>query len=150
MADRRDIAAEALRIQDVITRLFVGTDRRDWAAVRRCFEPTVHFDMTSLAGGTASSLTPDEITSGWETGLAPIEAIHHQVGNFLVDVDGDRALASCYGIALHYKKTASGRNTRSFVGSYDFTLHRARGDWFINSFRFNLKFLDGNLELEKG
>jgi hypothetical protein len=118
--------------------------------VRRCFAATVLFDMTSLAGGTPASLTPEQITSAWETGLAPIEAIHHQAGNFLIDVAGDDATASCYGIALHYKKTASGRNVRSFVGSYDFALRRAGDDWLITSFRFNLKFLDGNTELEKG
>jgi hypothetical protein len=145
-----DILVQSWRIQEVITRLFVGTDRRDWTAVRRCFAATVLFDMTSLAGGTPASLTPEQITSAWETGLAPIEAIHHQAGNFLIDVAGDDATASCYGIALHYKKTASGRNVRSFVGSYDFALRRAGDDWLITSFRFNLKFLDGNTELEKG
>ena len=67
------------RVQEVITRLFVGTDRRDWAAVRRCFARTVLFDMTSLAGGSPASLTPDQITSAWETGLAPIRRVGHHV-----------------------------------------------------------------------
>ena len=145
-----DTVTQSWRVQELITRLFVGTDRRDWAAVRRCFAPTVRFDMTSLAGGSPASLTPEQITSAWETGLAPIESVHHQAGNFLIDVRGDDATASCYGIALHYKKTASGRNVRTFVGSYDFALHYAGADWVITSFRFNLKFLDGNTELEKG
>jgi hypothetical protein len=145
-----ETAAQEWRVQEVITRLFVGTDRRDWAAVRRCFARAVQFDMTSLAGGSPAVLTPEQITSAWETGLAPIEALHHQVGNFLIDLAGDDAKASCYGIALHFKKTASGRNVRTFVGTYDFTVHYAGADWVITSFRFNLKFLDGNTELEKG
>ena len=61
-----------------------------------------------------------------------------------------RPTASCHGIAFHYKKTYSGRNVRTFVGSYDFALRRAAGRWVITSFRFNLKFLDGNVELERG
>jgi hypothetical protein len=35
------------------------------------------------------------------------------------------------------------------VGSYDFELARADGRWRIESFRFNAKFVDGNLELDK-
>ncbi len=40
-------------------------------------------------------------------------------------------------------------HTRVFVGSYDFGLRRQDGRWRIDRFRFNLKYLDGNLELEK-
>jgi hypothetical protein len=35
------------------------------------------------------------------------------------------------------------------VGSYDFHLTRIEGRWLIDSFRFNLKFLEGNPELER-
>jgi hypothetical protein len=35
------------------------------------------------------------------------------------------------------------------VGSYDFHLVRAGGAWRIDLFRFNAKFVDGNLELER-
>ena len=66
-----------------------------------------------------------------------------------MEVNGEEATAFWYGIASHYRKTRSGRNTRQFVGSYDFRLVRHRGEWRISSFRFNLKYLDGNLELEQ-
>jgi hypothetical protein len=66
-----------------------------------------------------------------------------------VDVRGDQATAFCYGIASHYRSTRSGRNTRAFIGSYDFHLLRMDGRWQIDSFRFNLKYIDGNAELER-
>jgi hypothetical protein len=138
------------QVAAVITRLFVATDARDWASVRECLDASVRFDMTSLAGGAPSTLSPDQITEAWRTGLAPIEAVHHQAGNLSVALDGERATASCYGIAYHYRRTASGRNTRVFVGSYDFELRAVpRGSWRITAFRFNLKFIDGNRDLEK-
>ena len=138
------------RITDCIVRLFVATDARDWTGVRACLTDTVHFDMTSIAGGEPADLPAEQIVAGWRTGLAPIESVHHQAGNFRVTVRGDEADAFCYGIALHYRRTASGRNTRTFVGSYDFKLVNDRDDvWRISAFRFNLKFLDGNLELER-
>jgi hypothetical protein len=36
-----------------------------------------------------------------------------------------------------------------FVGSYEFELENTAGKWRITSFRYNLKFIDGNRELEK-
>lgn len=64
-------------------------------------------------------------------------------------MSGDRAEAFCHGTATHYRPTRSGRNVRTFVRSCDFQLARQDGRWRITSFRFNLKYLDGNLELEK-
>ena len=136
------------RIVDRINQLFIATDRRDWAAVRACFTETVHFDMTSLAGGEPAMLTPEQIAAAWETGLRPLEVLHHQAGNYRVEVRADEATAFCYGTATHYRRTRSGRNTRTFVGSYDFELVRRAREWRITSFRFNVKYVDGNLELE--
>lgn len=155
VADRPAHSLEALlereEIIDVLTTLFVATDRRDWEAVRACFAPQVHFDMTSLAGGAPVMQSPEEIAGAWEEGLRPIRAVHHQVGNFRVrleGVPGEEAVASCYGIAYHYLPKASGRNTRVFVGSYDFRLRHIGGFWRIGAFKFDAKFVDGNLELE--
>lgn len=133
----------------VVNRLFLSTDLRDWPAVREVFADRVRFDMSSLTGQPAADLDPEEITASWEQGLAPLRAIHHQTGNYVIDVDGDRARAFCYGTATHFLPTRSGRNTRSFVGSYHFELARSAGVWKINSFRFNFKYMDGNPNLEQ-
>jgi hypothetical protein len=137
------------RIGEVVNTLFVATDARDWERVRGCFTEKVAFDMTSLVGGSPSVLSPAEIAAGWESGLAPIESVHHQTGNLSVRRDGGEASASCYGIAYHYRRTQSGRSTRVFVGSYDFHLQRREDGWKIDLFRFKVKFVEGNLELEK-
>jgi len=144
----RDLV-ETDRIGQVLNTLFVGTDARAWDRVRGCFGEKVVLDMTSLGGGSPSTLSPAEIAAGWESGLAPIESVHHQTGNLSVRVDGAEASASCYGIAYHYRRTRSGRNTRVFVGSYDFHLRRREDGWKIDLFRFKVKFVEGNLELEK-
>jgi hypothetical protein len=93
-------------------------------------------------------MSPGEITAAWNENLRPIEALHHQVGNYRVEPKGDEASAFCYGIATHYRRTDSGQNTRTFVGTYDFHLHNDGHRWRVDLFRFNLKCLDGNLELE--
>jgi hypothetical protein len=105
--------------------------------------------MTSLTGAPAATLSAAQIAAGWEDGLRPLKAVHHQAGNFQVRVDGDEADANCYATATHYLPNPTGRNVRTFVGSYDFRLTRTGGRWRIGLFRFNLKYVDGNLDLEK-
>lgn len=148
METNLDLLAAKDEITDILNQLFVSTDERDWPRVQQCFATAVEFDMTSLAGGNPARMSPQEITAAWDEGLRPIEASHHQVGNYQIVLHGDEANASCYGIALHYRKTQSGRNTRTFVGTYDFHLRRNKDRWRVDLFRFNLKYLDGNLELE--
>ncbi|GAB3354546.1 nuclear transport factor 2 family protein [Lysobacter tyrosinilyticus] len=135
-------------IGDVIHQLFIATDDRDWAAVRLALAPRLLVDMTSLTGGEPSEIDGPTLASMWEAGLRTIQAVHHQVGNLRISVDGDAAEAFCYGTATHYRPTASGRNVRAFVGSYDFALARMDGTWRITLFRFKLKYLDGNPQLE--
>jgi 3-phenylpropionate/cinnamic acid dioxygenase small subunit len=148
VATNLDLLVAKDEITDALNQLFVSTDERDWPRVQQCFANAVEFDMTSLAGGEPVQMSPKEITAAWEEGLRPIEASHHQVSNYQIVPRGDEANASCYGIALHYRKTQSGRNTRTFVGTYDFHLRRDEKRWRVDMFRFNLKYLDGNLELE--
>lgn len=140
------------RVVAVVTELFLATDRRDWTGVEACFAPTVTFDMSSVGAGPEASRSAREIAAGWREGLAGVEQIHHQAGNFVVTLAGDEAAVSCYGIAYHYRGRRDGRNTRVFVGSYDFRLardgERAEAPWRITAMRFALKFVDGNPALE--
>jgi hypothetical protein len=144
-----DAITEKDRVIETVNRLFISTDNRDWARVKTLFASRVLFDMTSLAGGQPANITPQEIVDGWDRGLKALKAIHHQAGNFLVEVRGSEATAFCYGVAWHYLPNKTNRNTRTFVGSYDVHLVQQEGEWKIDRFKFNLKFIDGNPDLEK-
>ena len=102
---------EKQAVEEVITRLFVATDGRDWRTVEACLAERVIFDMSSMGAGPAVQMAASEIVDGWETALRPFEAVHHQAGNHLTAIQGDRATASCYGIAIHYLPNPTGRNT---------------------------------------
>ena len=143
-----DLLLHKDRIIDRINELFVATDQKAWARVADCFTAEAMLDMHSLGGQPPQRLPATAIAAGWEKGLAMLEAVHHQAGNYRVDLHGDEATAFCYGVAFHYRRTTSGRNTRMFVGSYDFHLVLREGDWRIDSFKFNAKFVDGNMNLE--
>ncbi|MGD8582818.1 MAG: nuclear transport factor 2 family protein, partial [Gammaproteobacteria bacterium] len=129
MANELETIVDQMKVVETINRLFVGTDNRNWALVRSCFAPRVMFDMSSMGAGEPGQLTPEEIVSAWDAGLKPLRSIHHQAGNYLVDVSGTKADAFCYGIASHYLPNKSNRNTRTFVGSYEFQLLKEGGCW---------------------
>src|SRR5688572_26328243 len=115
-------------VLDVVNRVFLATDARRWDELLALFDERVRFDMSSLSGQPEAELPAQEIVDGWRTGLAGIAAVHHQTGNFVVTLAGDRADVFCYGIALHHRPEAEKRVTM-FVGSYVFALARAAGTW---------------------
>ncbi|MHB8846451.1 MAG: nuclear transport factor 2 family protein [Nitrospirota bacterium] len=139
--DQNDVIAAA-------TRLFVCTDNRDWACVQDVFAAEVHFDMTSLGAPRAETKTPKQITAMWDEGLKALTAVHHQAGNFQAAVRGNEADLFCYGVAYHYLPNPTNRNSRTFVGSYTFHLVRGESGWKIDRFKFAVKFIDGNKDLE--
>ena len=135
---------------EMVNRLFVSTDNRDWDAVKDVFAAEVRFDMTSMVGGEPVTMTPADIVAAWDKGLKPLKAIHHQTGNYFINVEQNTADAFCYGIASHYLPNKTNRNTRTFVGSYNFHLVKNGANWQIDEFKFNLKYIDGNPNLEAG
>ena len=136
------------RIIEVLNNLFILTDNRDWQSIENCFADKVHFDMISMGTEKVEVLEPKQITRMWEEGLSSLDAVHHQAGNYKIEIKENKAIAFCYAIASHFKKIDSAHNTRTFVGSYNFHLSKINNDWKIDSFRFNLKYVDGNVDLK--
>lgn len=135
-------------ILDTVNKLFLYTDARNWnGLLEEVLAENVLFDMSSLGAGDPATLKAIQITTAWEQGLKPLEAIHHQTGNFELTLSKGEADVFCYGMATHYKKHPSGNNTRMFVGSYNLHLVQQPEGWRIDQFRFNCKFVDGNLKL---
>jgi hypothetical protein len=146
-------------VTDRVIELFVATDEKAWDRVRACFADRVHFDVSSAGGRPAGEVKAEAIVDGWRRGLAPLEAVHHQMANFRVELSepdpAPSATLRCHGVAWHWLRNLTGQNSRTFVGSFTVGL-RAPEDadptdpaaWQIHRFRFDLKFVDGNPDLE--
>jgi hypothetical protein len=88
LVDRREI-------EDVILRYCRGIDRLDLVLVRSCYWP----DATDSHGGFSG--TRDEFVAWVEKFLARFESTSHFVGNLLVELAGEAAVAESYAIAFH-------------------------------------------------
>jgi hypothetical protein len=144
--------AVALRapVEDTVIRMFVATDQRDWARVASCFTDPFLLDMSSVGAGAAAATTPAQVTAAWAAAFTPLTHVHHQVGNFQTHVAGDQARVHSYGIAFHYRAGSNAAHKLcTFVGTYELDLAQHAAQWRISALRFNLKFIEGNLELEK-
>jgi hypothetical protein len=137
-------------VEDVVVKMFVATDERDWPTLESCFTDPFILDMTSMVGGTPAAMTPRQVAAAWAEAFEPLSHVHHQVGNFRTDVSVPTATVRCYGIALHHRSGISAEaKSRRFVGTYELDLSATEPGWRINRIKFNLKFIDGNLELER-
>ncbi|WP_422106325.1 nuclear transport factor 2 family protein [Winogradskyella sp.] len=135
-----------INIQETISKMFVNSDNRNWTKVEAQFAPKVTLNYASMTGNPAVEVSPKDITSGWKTVLPGFTFTHHQIGNFITEVNGDKAHSYCYGTATHYLDDDNG-NVWTVIGSYDFDLEKIDGNWRITAMTFNYKYQDGNTKL---
>ena len=141
--------SEREQVVEVLNRLFHYTDHRKWdGLVHEVFAEEVHMDMTSLGAPEAELMKAQEICDMWRAGFEGLDAIHHQPGGYMIDLNGDKAEAKCYAIASHYQAEATKGQTREFVGSYDFKLQKNATGWRITFMKYKLKYTRGNMTLE--
>jgi hypothetical protein len=137
-------------VEDLVVKMFIATDERDWPTLESCFTDPFVLDMTSMVGGAAATMTPRQVAAAWAEGFKSLSHVHHQVGNFRTAISGSAATVRCYGIALHHRSEISDEaKSRRFVGTYELNLTDTDRGWRISRLKFNLKFIDGNLALEK-
>lgn len=141
--------ATRLAVEDAVIQMFVATDERDWPALEDCFTSPLTLDMTSMVGGTPAEMTPNQVAQAWAAGFKPLDHVHHQVGNLRTELSGNQALVRCHGVAFHHRGKAVGLKSRIFVGTYELQLQALPDRWRISRLVFKLKFIEGNLELEK-
>ena len=147
-ADRTE-SRDQKEITDLVNRLFMYTDDRNWQGLRNeVFSPTVYFDMVSAGAGPARTIPSEEITNIWNQGFQGVDAVHHQAGHYLITVNGNGADIYAYSVATHFRQAATKGKTRTMVGSYDLKAERTSSGWRLNQFKYNLKYMEGNLTLE--
>ena len=141
---------EREQIVETVNKLFVYTDNQEWRKLQdEVFTSEIELDMISMGAERKERVSSREICYRWEKAFEELDAVHHQAGNYIVEINGDEAKVMAYSIATHYKESASKKEkTREYVGSYDLHLTKAYGDWRIDKFKYNLKYSQGNLTLE--
>jgi hypothetical protein len=138
--------ADKIELTELANKLFMYTDAQQWKRLLgEVFCHEVWFDM---GDGQAKNLHATEICEMWRQGFLDIDAVHHQAGHYLINIEQSNADIYGYAMATHYKKIATKGNTRMYTGSYDLKAIRSDKGWRLSQFKYNLKCIDGNASLE--
>ena len=146
--DTKELAAKQA-LTELANKLFMYTDARQWALLlQEVFDSEVWFDMSSASGGAPGLLPATAICDMWQQGFGELDAVHHQAGQYLITIRDGAADVYAYAMASHYKKAAANGQTRTFVGSYDLIAKLSPAGWRISQFKYNLKYIAGNANLD--
>jgi hypothetical protein len=135
-------------LTELTNKLFMYTDAQNWdGLVTEVFTDKVNFDMSSL-GAEPQKLDATAICDQWREGFKELDAVHHQAGHYLINVEADKASIFAYAIAVHLKKSAAKGSTRTFIGDYDLKAVQTKKGWRLCSFTYHVKIMDGNISFE--
>jgi hypothetical protein len=138
---------DRLAILDLIGRLVLALDGRDWDALGQLFTDTVYSDRTSLLGGEPVTVGRAEFVEGWRQTLQNLDEVHHMITCHVITLDGDRAACSANMMGTHVYANHSGGPIWTVGGRHDYQLQRTADDWKISGLTFNLQWATGNMNI---
>ncbi|MDL4774854.1 MULTISPECIES: nuclear transport factor 2 family protein [Thermomonosporaceae] len=141
------LTEDRLAITETCTRMGWHTDQREWDRLTGVFADKVTLDYTSLNGGEAAELTPDQIVDAWSGLLGAFDATQHLITNHLVTVEGDTAVCTASFQATHRLANPFGSPLWTLGGTYRFDLLRADEGWRISGVVMTATWADGNKDL---
>ena len=138
---------DRMEITDLVNRVAVAVDSRDWEGVRSCFADEVEVDYTSLNGGAPATVRADDLVAGWRGGLSGFEATQHIVTNHVIAIEGDEATCRAYVHATHLLAARFGDPLWKVAGSYTYRLQRTPVGWKARAMTFSATWGEGNRKL---
>ncbi len=134
-------------IRDLVTKMFVYTDRRRWDDLADVFADRVTLDWTALLCGEPATIAGAEVGSIWKGLMSGWRATQHLTGNLLVRIDGDEASVSVDAQATHYLPDDLG-DSRWVLGCYyDMRARRSAIGWRLVEVTLHPLWSTGNRDL---
>jgi SnoaL-like domain len=130
-------------IIDVVNRVAIMADRRNWPACREAFSDRVETDYTSLNGGQPATVNADDLVAGWETFFTQtFKVTQHLIGSHVVSITKDTAICLSNFQAHHiYLDTQKG--TWTLGGFYEHGLVRNPQGWRVNRLKMTWTWEQG-------
>jgi hypothetical protein len=140
-------AEDRLAILELIGKLALLLDARDWNALEGLWSDPVHYDRTSLFGGEPETLTPAELVDGYRQALGNLDAVHHLITSHVINLDGDQATCAANMQGTHVLANTSGDPIWTVGGRHDYQLKRTADGWKIAGLKFTVQWATGNMHI---
>jgi ketosteroid isomerase-like protein len=135
---------DRLAITELINRLVLLLDARDWDALELLFTDTVYNDRTSLTGGEPETLGAAEFVGGWRYLMEHLDSVHHLVTCHVINLNGDTATCAANMQGTHVLANHSGGPIWQVGGRHDYQLTRTSDGWRIAGITFTIQWATGN------
>jgi hypothetical protein len=137
LGDRADI-------HDLLVRLAIAQDERDWDALTDCFRPDAVYVHP---GGELAGV--EAIVDRTRNALTPLDASQHLLGTILVTVGEHDASAVTYFHAQHLRRGVPGGELFVIAGTYRDRLVRDADRWRIARRTQEYTWRDGNADVTR-
>lgn len=139
-----DVSRDRLDIMEVFNRYAAAMDERRWDHMINLYTPDATAEQPE---GSAMLRGPDEIVTMISTAIEWLGPTHHILSNYIVDVDGDRATASCYVRGYHAGAREHAEKFEETLGRFSAKLLRTTEGWRFTSFVEHITLMLGTTEI---
>src|SRR6201982_792221 len=115
---------DRLAIIELIGRLALSLDGKDWDGFERLFTDPVHVDRTSLWGGGPETYSPADLAGGFRQIMGNLDSVQHLITGHVVRLDGDSATCAANMQGVHVLANPSGDDMWSVEDRHDYQLKR--------------------------
>lgn len=135
-------------IIEIVNRVYLNTDLREWTELRKCFYNEVEVDYTSMFGGEPQRLSADGVIKSWDW-LKEFQVTHHQVSCHVVTLQGDRAWCHVHVHATHHLPNDKGDGFWTCGELCDFGLRRTSQGWRVERLKATIAWARGNQDINQ-
>ena len=130
-------------ITNVVNRIAILTDLRDWEGVRQCFTDRVTVDYTSLMGGQPESIAADALVQSWESFFtSTFKTTQHLLGTQVITVPGDTATCLSQFQARHIVLDPT-KGVWTLGGHYSHDLANTAAGWRVRGIKLTWTWEEG-------
>jgi ketosteroid isomerase-like protein len=118
-------------IIDIVNKIGIMADLREWQAARSAFADQVVFDYTAIFGGQANMISADTQMQQWDAFFkSTFKTTQHLIGSHVVTVTGDRAVSQSH-FQAHHTYLNSQKKDWILAGTYTHELVRTQDGWKV-------------------
>src|SRR3954469_16850515 len=138
---------DRLAILELVGRLALSLDGKDWDALERLFPDPDRAARTSLCGAAPETYSPAELAVGLRQTMGNLDAMHHLITGHVISLDGDDATCAANMQGVHVFANASGGPMWTVGGRHDYQLKRTAVGWRIAGWTFTIQWATGNMNI---
>jgi hypothetical protein len=125
---------ETSRVIQLVSSIPLAVDLANYDLAEAAFAPSIVIDYTSLWGGEANTMTPQELMAGWRGIVPGFDATFHELINVRATVTGARAVATANVDGRHWIGSRLWRP----IGAYHWDLEKRDGRWLVTRMVFTM------------